>query len=365
MTVSKYFLGMSPNDMAEVGIVGSMTLEHRRIRYMHEALEALIAKLKAGNAAELVKQLRINILLTGETGTGKELVAKALWLRLSKEGLLPADKRKDDYFGSLNCACLSEEIFEQELFGTAEGAYSDARDRLGLVPRLSGFTKIDAEKKDSKRKILHGSPRPEPALLFLDEIGAADKPVQAKLLRLLENREFVPLGLEARRYEAPYLIILSATNELSPSQSPQSLRDPSDPADSGVKNASVASDSAPASSSPAVPDAGPKLARDEFRQDLFYRLGDTFHFHLPPLCDRPDEIPLIAEQFYQRYYRLFFDQQANPSLPSELGDLLISANWPGNGRQLHQVIRRAMILWEDAKGVRTLVDLMRKDLDRA
>jgi len=365
MTASKYFLGMSPSDMAEVGIVGSMTLEHASIRYMHEALEALIAKLKAGNAAELVRELRINILLTGETGTGKELVAKAFWLRMSKEGLLPGDKRKDDCFGTLNCACLSEEIFEQELFGTAEGAYSDARDRLGLVPRLSGYTKIDVEKKGSSRKILHGSPRVEPSLLFLDEMGAADQAVQAKLLRLLENREFVPLGVEARRYEAPYLIILSATNELCPASPPRSLPESSDDADSAAKDPEGANDSPAVSSPPAVPNAGSKLARAEFRRDLFYRLGDTFHFHLPPLSERKDEIPLIAEQFYQRYYRLFFDPQATPSLPGELNGPLLAASWPGNGRQLHQVIRRAMILWEDAKDVPSLVILLTKDLDCA
>ena len=97
---------------------------------------------------------------------------------------------------------------------------------------------------------------------------------------------------------------------------------------------------------------------ERFRLDLFYRLCDTFHFHLPALRERKDEIALIAAQFYQKYYRLLIDPQAAPQFPEELGNLLLKSQWPGNGRQLHQILRRAMILWDGASTER-LVELVR------
>jgi DNA-binding NtrC family response regulator len=302
--MTEHFLNLSTEDMSKQKIVGSMLLKHPDVRHMHDAFEAMILKLeKAESAASLVEQLRPNILLTGETGTGKELVTQSLYRRLLDAEILPEKPKSGISYGAVNCACLESELLEIELFGTTEHAFTDAGNQPGLVAHLAGYKDIDP-----KRGLL-GKPSDTPALLYLDEIGAADLRVQAKLLRLLDNREFTPRGLLGKGYLAHNLIIVSATNELSPFSKGESTN-------------------------------------DRFRGDLFHRLGDTFHFHLPPLRERRDEIPEIAMQFYQKYYRLFVDPQVkSPSLPSGVAEILQKASWPGNGRQLHQVIRRSFILW--------------------
>jgi two-component system, NtrC family, response regulator PilR len=315
-----------------------MTLRYPAVRVIHDSLEAFIGKLR--RKPELIKDLRPNILVTGETGTGKELVATALKLRLIRERLLAPG---DDCFGTVNCACLPASLLEIELFGTTKEAFTGAGDQVGLVPRLAGFKKIDSKKG------LSGSDTTRPALLFLDEIGATTPKVQAKLLRLVENREFSPLGLAGRGEKAPYLMILAATNELH-------RRKPADAAKSAE------------STTAATPCACNSAAgTPRFRLDLFYRLCDTFHFHLPPLSERQEEIPLIAEQFYQKYFQKFFDPQASPKLPEQVADVLAGCSWPGNGRQLHQVVRRAMLLWNresapnEDEATSALVDLFRKE----
>jgi DNA-binding NtrC family response regulator len=343
-----HFLGVTPSEMAEYGIAGSMMIRHPRLREMHEHLAALIGKLSTGGV-ELVRALRANILLTGPSGSGKELVLTAFVHRLCQRELLGPQQKNgvpgDAAFGTINCACLSEHLLEVELFGSTDHAFTGAGNTLGLAARLAGYGKMD-----SKNRKLVGKPsETRAAVLFLDEVGAAAPAVQAKLLRLVENRGFTPLGVEGQEYKADNLIIVSATNELDPSF-PHRARQQTD----GSPGVTIATGSP----------AGVH-SLETFRLDLFYRLGSTFQFDLPQLDERRDEIPEIAQQFYQRYCRTLFPDRKQGQMPEALGAILQNEQyrWRGNGRQMHQVICRAMIIWDGASDQR-LIELAKAQMEK-
>jgi two-component system, NtrC family, response regulator len=207
------------------------------------------------------------VLLLGETGTGKEVFANVIH---------SASKRAEKPFIAINCSAFTKDLLEGELFGHKAGAYTGAiRDKKGLIELADEGT------------------------LFLDEIGEMNFDLQAKLLRVLENGEFIKLG-DVRTTRVNVRII-AATNR----------------------------------------DLGKSIATGEFREDLFYRLN-VFSIELPSLRDRVEDIPLLANHFL-----LQFGSKANkPSLKlsKEALSLLLLHPWKGNIRELRNVLERAVIL---------------------
>lgn len=200
------------------------------------------------------------VLVTGETGTGKELIARAIHELSGREGR----------FVAVNAAGIDDDTFSDTLFGHAKGAYTGAEGRrAGQIEEASG-----------------GS-------LFLDEIGDMHGAVQVKLLRVLQHREYLPLGADlAKRTDAR---VIAATNT---------------PID--------------------------KLKKDgTFRPDLFFRLR-THHIHIPPLRERTEDIPLLVEHFVGTASSRL--QKDRPSVPRELYALLANYEFPGNIRELESAI---------------------------
>jgi DNA-binding NtrC family response regulator len=211
-----------------------------------------------------------SVLVRGETGTGKDLVAKALH-RLS-------DVRGQ--FIVVNCSAVVETLFESELFGHVKGAFTGAdRDKTGLLELANGGT------------------------LFLDEIGDMPLSTQAKLLRALQNQEFLPVGsLKLRKVNVR---IIAATHR----------------------------------------DLRAAIAEGKFREDLYYRLS-MVELHVPPLRERPEDIALLARHFVQKFSREF-GKQITGLTPRAL-IVLERHLWPGNVRELEHVIGRGCMLTDDA-----------------
>jgi PAS domain S-box-containing protein len=213
------------------------------------------------------------ILIEGENGTGKDLVAKTLHYQSTRQA---------EPFIAINCAAIPETLLESELFGYEKGAFTDAR----------------AQKKGIFELADKGT-------LFLDEIGEIPLMLQAKLLRVLEEQSFRRLGgLKDIRLD---LRVIAATNK--------NLRE--------------------------------AVREGAFRQDLYFRLN-VIHITIPPLRDRPEDIPLLAEFFVQHYNRKFKRQISGVS--PEAMRLLKMHDWPGNVRELRNALERAMIL-EDSSWI--------------
>jgi Nif-specific regulatory protein len=228
----------------------------------------------AGPAMAAVRRLMeraaaspIAVLVEGETGTGKELAARAVH-RMSA--------RADGPFIAVNCAAVSESLLESELFGHRRGAFTGAtQDRRGLFEAASGGT------------------------IFLDEVGDMPTGMQAKLLRVLQEGEVVPVG--DTRPRAIDVRVISATN--------RNLRD--------------------------------EVARKAFREDLFYRLA-AFPIRLPALRDRRDDLPLLVDRFLRDACRQHGKEI--PGLEPEALQRLVEHAWPGNVRELANEIQRAVAL---------------------
>lgn len=204
------------------------------------------------------------ILITGESGTGKELFAAAVHAASGRSGNLV----------SVNIAGLDDTMFSDTLFGHKRGAFTGAdSDRPGLIERAKGGT------------------------LFLDEIGDLPAQSQVKLLRLIEQRLYYPLGADMTR--GSDALIVAATNR----------------------------------------DLEAACTAGTFRQDLFYRL-ETHRIRLPPLRDRPGDIPLLVERFVQRAAEKF--QRQAPAIPPELYELLHTYDFPGNVRELESMVYDAV-----------------------
>ena len=202
----------------------------------------------------------INVLLRGETGTGKEIIARSIH-KLSS--------RKDKPLIVVDCSSIPEHLFESELFGHERGAYTGATQRkLGLVELADGGT------------------------LFLDEIGEIPLPMQAKLLRFVETRSFRRVG--GLREINVDVRIISATNR----------------------------------------DLNDMVIKGEFRSDLLYRIN-TMEIEIPPLRERKEDIPLLVELFLRR-----FKKKVKPSTLKALS----AYNWPGNIRELRNMVERASLL---------------------
>jgi transcriptional regulator with GAF, ATPase, and Fis domain len=216
---------------------------------------------------DLVSRVRSTVLITGETGTGKELVARAVHSR---------DLRSSTPFVKVNCAAIPDALIESELFGYVRGAFTGA-----------------AGSKRGKFSLAHGGS------IFLDEIGTMNIGLQAKLLRVLQEREIEPLGAE--RAERVDVRVIAATN--------RDLR---------------------------------QLVRDgRFLEDLFYRLY-VVPIPVPPLRERLDDIPMLVDHFIEKH------ATRNGKIIEAIEDGVIEwlqhYRWPGNVRELENTIERAVVL---------------------
>ena len=214
-----------------------------------------------------VADLPANVLIEGESGTGKELIARAIH---------QSSSRASGPFVAVNCAAIPENLLESELFGYVRGAFTDARkDRRGLFQEASG------------------------GIIFLDEISEIPLALQAKLLRLLEDKEVRPLG--ANQSEKIDARVVSASN--------RNLAD--------------------------------QVQNGKFRQDLYYRLN-VIRIELPALRQRSQDIPLLVNHFVNK-----FAVGANRTVDGVTADAMAALKayeWPGNIRELEHTIERAVLL---------------------
>ena len=270
-----------PFEIDELLVVVARAIEHQRLRTQHRYLISeldeefnhygIVGRSRAMQEvierAELVADTKSTVLITGETGTGKELVARAIHDR-SAQRTMPLIR--------VNCAAIPETLLESELFGHVRGA----------------FTGATATKK-GKFALADGG------TIFLDEIGTMGTPLQAKLLRVLQEREFEPLGAE--RTEQVDVRVIAATNR----------------------------------------DLRQMVAEGRFEEDLFYRLN-VIPIHIPPLRERRDDIPVLLEHFVRKH------AQRTGRRIDRIEDGVLAAlqqyEWPGNVRELENTIERAVVL---------------------
>jgi DNA-binding NtrC family response regulator len=226
-----------------------------------------------------VSPSRATILLTGETGTGKEVIAKAIHAN---------SPRADHAFVAVNSGSLPQDLLESTLFGHVKGAFTSAyTSQKGYFEIANGGT------------------------IFFDEIGNIGPETQAKLLRVIQEREFMPLGsTEVVKVDVR---IIAATNA----------------------------------------DLRKLVEESRFREDLFYRLN-VINIPLPPLRDRKSDIPLLVDYFFQKYCEentKMLDLQGRNTLrfSPEAMQLLMEHSWPGNVRELENAVERAVVLASDAE----------------
>jgi DNA-binding NtrC family response regulator len=246
----RYLLSEREEDFDHYGIVGRSP-----------AVEELLRKI------ELVARSKSTVLVTGETGTGKELVARAIHARSAQRDM-PLIK--------VNCAAIPEALLESELFGHVKGAFTGATsNRRGRFALADGGT------------------------IFLDEIGTLSLAVQAKLLRVLQEREFEPVGSE--RTESVDVRVIAATNR----------------------------------------DLRAMAGEGRFQEDLFYRLS-VIPIELPPLRSRREDVPLLVEHFVHKHAQRV-GRAVEGVEPAAL-ERLSAYHWPGNVRELENAIERAVVL---------------------
>ena len=270
-----------PFEIDELLVVVGRAIEHHRLRTEHRYLRSerdeqydnygIIGRSRAMeeiiHRAERVAATKSTVLLTGETGTGKELVARAIHNRSAQRDM-PLIK--------VNCAAIPESLLESDLFGHVRGAFTGA-----------------AATKKGKFALADGGS------IFLDEIGTMTAAPQSKLLRVLQEREFEPLGSE--RTEKVDVRVIAATNR----------------------------------------DLRQMVAEGRFQEDLFYRLN-VIPIHLPPLRERREDIPSLVEHFLSKHAHRIgrrIDRIDDGALAA-----LQQYDWPGNVRELENTIERAVVL---------------------
>jgi len=272
---------LKPFDPNELGVLvekivakKARAMENLYLREQHKEItrfESMIGQSKAiRQIFELIQDIapmESTVLITGETGTGKGLAAKAIHTH---------SPRSQGPFMGINCGAIPEHLMESELFGYQKGAFTDAK-----------------ENKKGRLELANGG------TLFLDEIGEIGMRMQIDLLRVLEDRVFYRVG-GTQPIESDFRVI-AATN----------------------RNIETA------------------IRAGAFREDLFYRLN-VISFEIPPLRERKDDIPLLAEQFLFR-----FNQETNKSIEKihrEAIDEMMIYEWPGNVRELENAIERAVVV---------------------
>jgi len=226
------------------------------------------------NLIEAVAPTDMTVLVQGESGVGKELVAQAIHV---------GSDRKKRNFVAVDCCTLQEQLFESELFGHERGAFTGATgQKKGLIESADGGT------------------------LFLDEIGEIEPGIQAKLLRVLETGHFRRVGSNMDR--VANVRVVAATNR----------------------------------------DLGAMSREGAFRPDLYYRLS-AFVVEVPPLRERRDDIPALTEHFVSNHD---FSRRINKKVSAKAMRHLVAYDWPGNIRELKNVVERAIILSRDSLEIR-------------
>jgi two-component system NtrC family response regulator len=270
-----------PFEVDELLVVVQRALDHQRLRTQHRYLISereeefnhygIVGRSRVMQElirqAELVAETKSTVLVMGETGTGKELLARAIHDRSGQRDM-PLIK--------VNCAAIPETLLESELFGHVKGAFTGA-----------------ASSKKGKFALADGG------TIFLDEIGAMSPTLQSKLLRVLQEREFEPLGSE--RSQRVDLRVIAATNR----------------------------------------DLKQMVAEGRFLEDLYYRLN-VIPMVLPPLRERREDVPVLIEHFIRKH------TQRTGKRVERLEDAALERMeayaWPGNVRELENVIERAVVL---------------------
>ena len=271
-----------PVDLDELSILIGRIADHRRLIKENQILRQEVGArgvtsdticYKSHKMAELINLAgriapsRATVLIQGETGTGKELLARLIHTR---------SPRSEQPLITVNCASIPETLIESELFGHEKGAFTGAvQRRIGRFEQADGGT------------------------LFLDEIGELSLPVQVKLLRFLQEREFQRVGGE-RTLKADVRII-SATHQ----------------------------------------DLDARVEEGTFREDLFYRIN-VVTLKIPPLRERREDIPLLIDHFVKRFARV--NRKKIDGVSREARDLLIRYDYPGNVRELENIIERAVVI---------------------
>jgi two-component system NtrC family response regulator len=242
--------------------------DEARVRY---GFASIVGKnermLEIYHLIEKVAPTSASVLITGESGTGKELVARAIHIN---------SPREKSPFISVNCAALPETLLESELFGHERGAFTGA-----TAMRKGRFELADT------------------GTLFLDEIGDIPLPLQAKLLRVLQERSFERVG-GSHSIKVNVRIITATNKELK------------DEVDEG-----------------------------RFREDLYYRLN-VLHIHMPPLRERSDDIPMLTHHFINKFAEML--NKPNLRISGDALRYLVNQSWEGNVRELENTIERAAIL---------------------
>ncbi|MCL4209252.1 MAG: sigma 54-interacting transcriptional regulator [Phycisphaeraceae bacterium] len=264
------FANIAAGALRTVRVLDAATRENRALRAARGGVEVVGQSPALAEAMRLCQRVAgatTTVLLLGETGTGKEVAARAIHA---------ASRRADKPFVAANCAAFSDHLLESELFGHEKGAFTGAdRDRAGLFELAEGGT------------------------LFLDEVGETSPATQAKLLRVLQEREFTRLGGSTT---IPCDVrVLAATNR----------------------------------------DLHADVAAGRFREDLLYRLH-VFPIRMPPLRERRQDIPRLVDHFT---HRIAADMGVSaPSVASGVLDAMMTYHWPGNIRELRNVIERCVLL---------------------
>jgi DNA-binding NtrC family response regulator len=245
-------------ELDEAASFGGMVGRAKQMRQLHQLIKS-------------VAPTDASVLITGENGTGKEVVAQAIHEN---------SKRAKGPFIKVNCAAIPTELIESELFGHKRGAFTGAvNDKMGLMEMANNGT------------------------LLLDEIGELTANLQVKLLRVLQDREFRPVG--STKILRPNFRLLSSTNV-------------------NVESA---------------------LKEGRLREDLYFRIN-TLMMHVPALRERQNDIPLLAEWFLQRFAAQH-DRNISAFHPDALRAMVDYA-WPGNVRELQHVVERAVILTQSS-----------------
>lgn len=239
--------------------------EHEHLKDITFIIGKSKAIIKVREKIKKVAEKDITVLVTGETGTGKELVARSIHLH---------SQRKNGPLVKVDCTSLPDELLESEIFGFQKGAFTDAyRNKPGRLEMANGGT------------------------LFVDEIGDISISLQVKFLQIFEEKEFSRLG--ATDQKTIDTRVVAATNA----------------------------------------DLWKKVQRGTFRNDLFYRLN-IMNITVPPLRERKEDIPVLIDFFLNKY--CFEYKKKVNSIPQKILDFLTSYNWPGNIRELENVMRRAI-----------------------
>ena len=292
MKAGAFYYITKPLDMDELRMLLDKAIEYlgleSRVQYLNSKLtEAYEVDGIVGKSAlmrqvlaqiEKLRQVDVNVLITGESGTGKELAAMALHY---------GGVRRNEPFEVVNCAAIPLELLESELFGHEKGAFT------GAVQRRKGLFE-----------------RADRGTVFLDEIGELDQRLQAKLLRVVQEKEIMPVGAGQRKKID--VRILSATNR----------------------------------------DLKQLVAAGKFREDLYFRLN-VVNIHLPALRQRPEDIPPLVEAFVAKYNR----KMGRSVLKIEAAaiEALVRHEYRGNVRELENIIEKALVFLSG--DVLTLQDL--------